>query len=347
MNDATSTKDSKGDSGNADPLYTLFKQRLLATKLEPRQQIIVCLGGGADSQTVLDLTDQFRHEFPQFNYLAVHLDHAFHPSSGAWAQGLVDDCQRRNFPMICEPLHVASGSRISKEAAGREARYQRLSEIAEADALFLLGQHRNDQIETFLLQLKRGAGPKGLAAMAMHSYKGDQSWLRPLLDVSKEDIYRYAHAHQLFWVEDDTNYDTSIERNFLRHEVVPKLEERWPHFGQAVLRSAQLCSETQQLMEELLEDRVKPHIDSHGNLATRWLQQASEQLQRGVLRYWLQTQQAAIPSFAQLEQLRTQMLLTTNDANPCVEWANCSVQRMTADNKDRLLVLTKKSRWRV
>ncbi|RUO60850.1 tRNA lysidine(34) synthetase TilS [Pseudidiomarina marina] len=344
MNNATSTTSNKGDSGNTDPLYTLFKQRLLALEPKPHQQIVVCLGGGADSQTVLDLTDHFRTESPQFNFLAVHLDHAFHPNSGDWAQGLVEDCQRRNFPMICEPLHVPSGSRISKEAAGREARYQRLNELADADAIFLLGQHRNDQIETFLLQLKRGAGPKGLAAMAMQSKKGGQTWLRPLLDISKEEIYRYANARELFWIEDDTNYDTSIERNFLRHEVIPKLEQRWPHFGQAVLRSAQLCSETQQLMEQLLDDRVRPHIDSQGRLATRWLQHTDEQLQRGVLRYWLQHQQAAIPSYAQLEQLRTQMLLTTNDASPCVEWANCAVKRITADNKDRLLVLTLKSR---
>jgi tRNA(Ile)-lysidine synthase len=344
LNNATSTAKHEGDSGNTDPLYTLFKQRLLALNPQPKQQIVVCLGGGADSQTVLDLTDSFRQEFPQFNYLAVHLDHAFHPSSAEWAQGLIFDCEDRDFTMICEPLKVLSGSRISKEAAGREARYQRLSEIADANAIFLLGQHRNDQIETFLLQLKRGAGPKGLAAMAMQSTKGLQRWLRPLLDVSKEEIYRYAHAHQLFWIEDDTNYDTSIERNFLRHEVIPKLEQRWPHFGQAVLRSAQLCSETQELMEQLLADRVNPHIDGDGRLATRWLENSAEQLQRGVLRYWLQQHQAAIPSYAQLEQLRTQMLLTTNNATPRVEWGNCVVTRITADNKDRLLVLTMKPR---
>ena len=329
----------KGASDSTEPLYSLFKQRLAALNLAAGQQLIACLGGGADSQSILDLLDRYRLEHPEYRYLAIHLDHAFHPKSAGWAQGLVADCERRSFPLICEPLSVVSGSRISKEAAGREARYQRMSELADANAVFLLGQHRNDQIETFLLQLKRGAGPKGLAAMAMVTHKQQQIWLRPLIDISKEQIYQYAKRHELFWIEDDTNYDTQIERNFLRHEIVPKLEQRWPHFGDAVLRSAKLCGETQALLDQLLVDRVQPHIDNQGRLATRWLQDATPELERGVLRFWLQQQAAAIPSYAQLEQLRLQMLHTTNDAKPKVRWGNYLVLRHTTDNKDRLLTL--------
>lgn len=330
---------SAGSNALCDSLYATFKRRLLALELADQQQIIACLGGGADSQTILDLLDRFRRENPDYRYLAIHLDHAFHPSSAQWAQGLVADCQQRQFPLVCETLPVVTGARISKEAAGREARYRRMQELGEPNAVFLLGQHRNDQIETFLLQLKRGAGPKGLAAMAPLSLRDQQQWLRPLLDVSKQAIYDYAHARQLFWIEDDTNYDTAIERNFLRHDIIPKLEQRWPHFGDAVLRSAQLCAETQGLLEQLLSDRVSPHIDSDDALATRWLAATSPDLQRGVLRYWLQSQQVPLPSYAQLEQLRTQMLHTTNDTQPQVCWAQYCVVREVADNKDRLLKL--------
>lgn len=322
-----------------DPLYRLFRQRLLALPRTPEQQIVVCLGGGADSQTVLDLTDQFRQEFPQYQYLAVHLDHAFHAKSEGWAAGLVADCERRQFPMICEPLTVQLGRRISKEAAGRDARYQRLAELGQPNAIFLLGHHRNDQMETFFLQLKRGAGPKGLAAMAMVSQREQQTWLRPLLDVSKAEIYRYAKQHQLFWIEDDTNYDTDIERNFFRHRIVPQLEERWPHFGNALLRSSQLCAETALLLDELLAQQVTPHTNAHGHLATRWLVNHSEPLQRAALRFWLQQQQVATPSYAQLEQLRQQMLGTTNDARPKVRWGQVEVTRQVSADKERWLVL--------
>ncbi|MRJ42717.1 MULTISPECIES: tRNA lysidine(34) synthetase TilS [Idiomarina] len=330
----------------AEQLFQQFSHQLVELALVPGQQLVVCLGGGADSQTLLDLTDRFRQTHPEYTYLAIHLDHSFHEKSAAWAAGLVADCQQRQFPFICEPLQVELGARISKEAAGRNARYQRLVELTQPDAVLLLGQHRNDQIETLFLQLKRGAGPKGLAAMAKFMQRHQRYWWRPLLGISKAEIYQYAHARQLFWIEDDTNYDVSIERNFLRHQVVPLFEQRWPHFGDAVLRSTQLCAENQQLLELLLADRVAPHIDAQGRLASRWMVGQSAELQRGILRFWLQQQQAPLPSFAQLEQLREQMLNTDNNARPKVGWADCLVSRHTADNKDRLLTLTRVSKKR-
>ncbi len=318
-------------------LYPVLTQSLSCLELKPGRQLVACLGGGADSQTVLDLLDRYRREHPQYEYLAIHLDHQFHPASGEWAQGLVDDCARRQFPLYTEVLAVPSGSRISKEAAGREARYARMAELAKPDAVFLLGQHRNDQIETFLLQLKRGSGPKGLSAMATAaSGQHQQQWIRPLLRISKAEIYRYAEQHQLFWIEDETNFDTSIDRNFLRHQVVPLLEQRWPQFGEAVLRSASLCAEQQQLLDELLSVQVEPMLDADGNLQSKPLEQASPQLQRAALRFWLARRNASMPSYAQLEQLRTQMLLTTNDASPAVSWGRYTVTR----RRDRTLELS-------
>ncbi|MEA3588802.1 tRNA lysidine(34) synthetase TilS [Pseudidiomarina sp. 1APP75-27a] len=320
-------------SAEANDLYPQFCAALQEVELHPQQQLIACLGGGADSQTILDLLDRWRTEHPQFSYLAIHLDHQFHPSSGAWAQSLVEDCQRRNFPMYCEQLRVSQGSRISKEAAGRDARYQRLSELASDDAVFLLGQHRNDQIETFLLQLKRGAGPKGLAAMAQLSsrpgtqQKAQQRWLRPLLGVSKAQIYAYARQHQLHWIEDETNFDTAIDRNYLRHEVVPKLEQRWPQFGDAVLRSARLCAEQQQVLDELLQDQLTAYMDVAGALAVDPLRSHSAASQRALLRAWLEQQGAGMPSYAQLEQLRLQMIHTQNDKRPQVAWGDFIVKR--------------------
>ncbi|WP_258806545.1 tRNA lysidine(34) synthetase TilS [Pseudidiomarina sp. CB1] len=326
-------------------LYPKFAAALAKLTLRPHQQLVACLGGGADSQTILDLLDRWRSEHPHFNYLAIHLDHRFHPSSGEWAEGLRKDCLRRNFPMHCEVLPVPQGARISKEAAGREARYQRLNELADADAVMLLGQHRNDQIETFLLQLKRGAGPKGLAAMAQTIASeathrpGTQTWLRPLLGVSKAEIYAYAEQHKLHWIEDDTNYDTTIDRNFLRHEVVPKLEERWPQFGNSVLRSAQLCAEQQDVLEELLHEQLKPALNEAGELAVDQLKSHSAATQRALLRVWLHQNGATMPSYAQLEEIRTQMVQTGNDKQPQVAWGRFLLTR----SRDRYLQLQQRT----
>lgn len=323
--------------------YPAFAAQLDALQAPVGHLFIACLGGGADSQTVLDLLDRYRHQNPQYRYLAIHLDHQFHPDSGAWAQVLQADCEARQFPFLLEVLAVAQGPAVNKEAAGRDARYQRLQQLAQQHgaavapvATLLLGHHANDQIETVLLQLKRGAGPKGLSAMAAHSHWQQCRWLRPLLAIRKAEIYAYAQQHQLRWVEDETNYDTGIERNFLRHQVVPLLEQRWPHFARAVLRSSALCAEQQQLLDQLLAQQLQQHQrTSDGALRVDSLAAESEPLQRALLRLWLQQQQQPMPSQAQLAQIMSQFLHTDNNARPLYRCAHYILRR----SRDRYLIL--------
>ncbi|MEX1220878.1 MAG: tRNA lysidine(34) synthetase TilS [Idiomarina sp.] len=325
----------------ADEIYAQFSQRLLQLSLAPNTQLVAALGGGADSQSTLDLLDRFRQHHPEYRYLAIHLDHHFHPDSPQWAAQIKADAERREFPVIVEPLEVPLGKRQSKEAQGRQLRYQRLSELTDNNALILLGQHRNDQIETFLLQLNRGSGPKGLAAMGeVADFTGGRRLWRPLLQVSKADILSYAKQRQLFWIEDETNLDTRIERNFLRHDVIPTIEQRWPQFGHSVLRSAALCAEQQALLEELLSVELTQLTNSEGALAVDALKLHSEAFQRAVLRQWLQQQQVSMPSQAQLEQMRQQMLFTTNDAQPQVGWGPYVLSR----TRSRHLVVTTRER---
>jgi tRNA(Ile)-lysidine synthase len=321
-------------------LYPAFAQQLDALQAPQGHLFVACLGGGADSQSILDLLDRYRRQHPHYRYMAIHLDHQFHPSSGQWAQGLRVDCERRQMPLLHEVLQVNLGPGVNKEAAGRDARYQRLTELVKhhtgSDAAScLLGHHRNDQIETFMLQLKRGSGPKGLAAMAAVQNWQQLRWLRPLLAVSKQAIYAYAQQQQLFWIEDETNFDTDIERNFLRHHVVPLLEQRWPHFGESVLRSAALCAEQNALLDELLADLMAPHINAQQQLFVDAIATWSAPRQRAALRYWLQQHQVPMPSYAQLEQLRQQFLHTSNDARPLYQ---CRWYRITR-GKDRWLTL--------
>lgn len=298
-----------------DGLYDLFCDALESLALQPGQQLVAALGGGADSQTVLDLLMRYRRQHPQYDYLAIHLDHSFHPSSADWSSTIEEAAKAYGIPTIFEPLDVPVANRQSKEAAGREGRYQRMAELTQNDAVLLLGQHRNDQIETFFLQLKRGSGPKGLSSMArIQAWTGKRRLCRPLLSVSKEQILDYATQRNLTWIEDDTNYDTSIERNFLRHDVVPVLEQRWPQFGQSVLRAAKLCAEQQQVMDELLLEKLHNQQSHTHHFPILLLNQRSEAMQRALLRTWLQEQKKPLPSYEQLEQIRRQALTARDDS---------------------------------
>lgn len=310
-----------------DVFYRHYCEALARLDLTAPQQIVVALGGGADSQAVLDLTLRFRESHPEFDYLAIHLDHFFHPDSPQWAQFLRDECARLDMPAVVESLDVPTATRQSKEAAGRAARYQRLAELTAPSAVILLGQHLSDQSETFLLQLKRGAGPKGLSAMAEQApFVGARRLCRPLLSHSKDAIYTYAHARSLRWIEDDTNRDTQIERNFLRHEVIPKLRQRWPQFEQVVARSARLCAEQQSLLEDLLDQDLDTRTSATGGLLLTGFSQLSEVHQRALLRAWLQQGGASMPSEAVLAQL-VQQLSAQQDAQVQVRWGDQQVRR--------------------
>ena len=318
----------------SDTLYSKFQHSLQRLHLVPGQQLVVALGGGADSQTVLDCLNRFRQANPQYEYLAIHLDHHFHPQSPAWAKTIKGSVESYGMASHFEDLTFIEKNRVSKEAMGRERRYQRLAELTADNAIILLGQHRNDQIETFLLQLKRGSGPRGLASMAeVQPFVGQRKLVRPLLEVSKQAILKYAHEHQLTWIEDNTNYDTRIERNYLRHKVIPQLEQRWPQFGQSVLRSAALCAEQDALLDELLADKLNNAWCSHAwlntGLSLTELAHFSEPLQRAAIRYWLthQTGCERMPSQAQLHQICQQALSAANDAKVAVNLASGCVYR--------------------
>lgn len=288
-------------------LYSVFEHGLARLNLLAGQQIVVALGGGVDSQTILDLTDRYRRKHPQYRYFAIHLDHSFHPKSGAWSEFLRNDCERRDFPYLIEALHIVQGARESKEAIGRDARYARLAELTEENAVILIGQHRSDQIETFLLQLKRGAGPKGLAAMAFEApFVGLRRLCRPLLSISKSELYAYGEAHNVQWIEDDTNYDTRIERNFLRHDIIPRLKSRWPAIEQTVLRSAELCGEHEALLNELLAGVMEETSEGNTLKLEGW-QQRSLPMQKAILRRWFELNGAKMPSAAVLNELIQQL----------------------------------------
>lgn len=312
-----------------DALYERFLEIINKLSLQPGQQLVAALGGGADSQTILDLLMRFRRDNPQYRYLAIHLDHSFHPNSGQWSDTIHEAAKAYGIDTIFEPLAVPMKTRVSKEAIGRELRYKRLAELTEPTAVLLVGQHKNDQIETFLLQLKRGSGPKGLASMAqIQPWAGERIICRPLLTTSKDEILEYATHHQLTWIEDDTNYDTTIERNFLRHEVIPTLESRWPHFGMSVIRSARLCAEQQDVMDELLLEKLHAarQKQSPDCFPLSLLENTSAAMQRALLRTWLQQLGKSLPSYEQLEQIRRQSLNVRLDAQLEIKCLGYSVR---------------------
>ncbi|MEY9332880.1 tRNA(Ile)-lysidine synthase [Pseudomonas protegens] len=252
----------------------------------------VAFSGGLDSTVLLHLLADLaqHHRLPPLS--AVHIHHGLQAAADAWPEHCQAFCDALGVPLQVLRVQVPAGA--SLERAAREARYGAFARLTASTEVLLTAQHRDDQAETLLFRLLRGAGVRGLSAMPSARPLGDGHLLRPLLDVSRAELQCYAVEHQLSWVEDPSNADHQYSRNYLRHQVMPAITARWPQAALSMSRSAAHLNEAQGLLDELaLMDldaargaSVWPWLDLP-SLALAPLQSLSGARQRNALSHWL------------------------------------------------------------
>lgn len=252
----------------------------------------IAFSGGLDSTVLLHLLANLAKTEKLPTLGAVHVHHGLQAAADAWPAHCQSVCDALGVPLRVMRVQVRAGA--SLERAARDARYQAFSEVVGAGEVLLIGQHRDDQAETLLFRLLRGAGVQGLAAMPMQRALAGGHLLRPLLRSSRAQLQAYAEEHQLTWIEDPSNADPRFSRNYLRHRVFPRLTERWPQAVANLARAAEHLSEAQGLLDELA------HIDLQAaeqpspfpwlplpSLALAPLCELSDARQRNALRHWL------------------------------------------------------------
>jgi tRNA(Ile)-lysidine synthase len=308
----------------------------LSETVQPGQTLLLGLSGGLDSCVLLHLLVSAR-EHLSFHLKAVHVNHGFSPHASQWAEFCAALCAGYAVPFIAEVVHVPRDSGLGIEAAARNARYQALRQH-EADAL-VLAHHRDDQAETVLLQLLRGSGVKGLAAMPAVSVQSstqvslqdrvlanDIPVLRPLLDVARAELAAYAGTHGLQWIEDESNLDLAYDRNFLRHHVFPQLEQRFPAARTTLARSAVHFAETVELMEEVASKDAALYVQDDA-LCIEGLRALSPARGRNLLRYWLGDHVSELPNTRRLYELYRQLLTSRQDGQLRVVLVGGEVRR--------------------
>ena len=226
----------------------------LLRNLEPWRnaaQWRIAFSGGLDSTVLLHLLAHLaqHHSLPALS--ALHVHHGLQAAADAWPAHCQSVCDALGVPLQVMRVKVQPGA--SLERAAREARYAAFMSLTEAGDVLLIGQHRDDQAETLLFRLMRGAGVRGLSAMPAQRPLGQGVLLRPLLDVTRAELEAYARAHQLRWIEDPSNEDRQFSRNYLRHQVLPLLTARWPQAQASMARSAAHLREAQGLLDELAQ----------------------------------------------------------------------------------------------
>ena len=293
----------------------------------PDASLCIALSGGVDAVALLQAVREVAARHPGLRLRALHVDHGLQPGSGAWAAFCRDLCAR--LEVACEVLELKLEPRKgeSVEAEARAERYAALAAVLEPGECLLTAHHADDQLETVLLQLFRGAGAAGLAAMPPSAALGPGQHLRPLLQVPREEIVEYARLHGLKWIDDPMNTDSRFDRSYLRHEVLPAIIERWPAAARTVGRSARHLAEAQGLLEALAEIDASRFLDNEGTLAVAGLLQLPHARRVNVLRWWIVRQGLGLPSTARLESIIRDVLPARPDAHPVVTWPTGEVRR--------------------
>jgi tRNA(Ile)-lysidine synthase len=292
----------------------------------PSAPIAVACSGGMDSIVLAHAVAHLAREDGRALRL-IHVDHGLHPDSSQWSSHCVDFAASIDVPIVVERAAVMLRDE-GLEAAARNARYERFRNVMQDGEMIALAHHADDQAETILLKLLRGAGPEGLGGMrAMRPFGNGYLW-RPLLELSRAALEDYARTHRLAWINDPSNADTRLRRNFLRHEILPKLAERWPDTSIALAHSATWTRAAADHIDAQARATLQRlRGDDASTLNWREWLVLSEALRDGVLRIWLRGLGLPPPAFFHVAEIERQLRDAAPDRLPCVRWAGCEIRR--------------------
>ena len=296
----------------------------LLAHLKP-SRMVLAWSGGADSSVLLHLLR--RLETPRAPaLLAVHVHHGLHDEADAWERHCREQARGIGVEMTAVKVRAHAAPGESPEAAARRARYGALRRFATPGTLLLTAHHRDDQAETVLLQLMRGAGTAGLAAMPRCTPFGDGWLARPMLAFSRAAIRDYALRHELRWVEDSGNAELRHDRNYLRHRVVPLLRARWPEWEAAAARAARHQGEARELLDAEAARCLARCMTPDGRaLLVKACSALSAARQKIVLRHWLKTCGLRTPGERQLEYLRAALIASRPRSGSVIAWPGSEV----------------------
>lgn len=308
-----------------DYLLRFFQQH-------PATGYLIGFSGGLDSHVLLHACASLREQHPYLAFRALHIDHGLQAVAAAWAEHCRAVCANLTIPFAVKHLQLQIPVGESVEAVARTARYAAFSQHLQAGEMLLTAHHQNDQAETLLLHLLRGSGVNGLAAMPevrplARGYLG-----RPLLACSREELAVYANQHRLNVIDDPSNQDSRFDRNFLRNQVMPLLQQRWPALGKTLARAARLQGESRQLLAGLLREKLPSLYGSKPDtLSVSKLLVQDGVMQKALLREWLTQRGFRLPEEKKLLQVLRDVLQARADATPCVHWEGCEIRRYRDD----------------
>lgn len=297
-------------------------------------RIVLGYSGGLDSSVLLAA---LVHGGYADKLLAVHVHHGLSAQADHWSRHCQSVCAEYGVAFVAEKVALDGADNL--EARARDVRRQALLQHVGMDDQLWLAHHQDDQAETLLLRLMRGAGSRGLGGIRMHSRWQGRQLCRPLLGVSRRALMQMATDWALDWVEDDSNTDVRFDRNFLRSVILPSLVERWPAAVSRLGAAADRLSEDAALLDELAAADFDDCEGTGNSLDCGRLAALSVARQRNLLRGWLSRRGVLAPSAKVLQRVLNEVLTAGEDREPRVEWAEGVFARF----RERLYLLSRQA----
>jgi tRNA(Ile)-lysidine synthase len=285
---------------------------------------VIAFSGGLDSTALAHALSRTGSDVP---IVAIHIDHGLHDDSQCWNGHCEAFAASLGIEYRSRKVTVQLESGKGPEASAREARYTALHAELEQGDWLLSAHHREDQAETLLLNLVRGSGPAGIAGIGAMRRFGPGWLARPLLHTDRASLRDYADRNELEWIEDPSNTDRRFDRNFLRHDILPRLQARWPDIAARLQRSATHAGEAASLLADLGAIDLENLGGHPERLPIDGLAALTPGRQRNLIRHSLRLLGLSTPTALQLERILSEVLPAREDAQPHVSWPGASVRR--------------------
>lgn len=306
-----------------------FSKSNLLSKIKAQDfgnNIHIAFSGGLDSHVLLHAMASLRSEL-DCEIIAIHVNHRMQDKSDSWALHCEEVCRQLNVEYKQVIISDTCPRSTSLEEWARDERYRLITNIVGA-GVFLTAHTSSDQTETILLNLLRGSGVKGLAAMPEVRRRNNSIHFRPLLEYSREQLLEYARAHSLNWVEDTSNSDRRFDRNFIRHEIASRLRDRWPNSDRVFSRAALLQMEADSLLNDLAAlDLGSCQKERQEILDLSYLLSLSEERKKNLLRYWLSKLKVTLPGYRKMQEISSSFINSARDATPVIELGDHELRR--------------------
>jgi len=287
--------------------------------------VLVAFSGGLDSTVLLHaIAHGARAHCARLR--AMHINHQLHERAPAWETHCAEAARELEIDFCSRFIRIVDRPQEGIEAAARRERYEAFRDVLEPDEVLVTAHHADDQFETVLLALLRGSGVDGLAAMPALQRFGLGWHARPMLDCTRDEIAQWATENSLRWIDDPSNVNSRFDRNYLRHEVLPRLRARWPSAAHSAVRTAAHLGEAAELLESVAAHDLAA-ASVAGCLKVSALESLTASRRRNLLRYWLHTHDVRAPSTRKLAALEHDMIAAESDRSPCVDWDDIEVRR--------------------